>query len=1254
MRILAVRGENLASLAAPFEIDFRREPLASCGLFAITGETGAGKSTILDAICLALYGAYPRVASARSEKAPDPSGKEIGGKDPRALLRRGANRGFAEVDFLAADGEAYRVRWEALRARGRANGALQDAQRKLMRIADDQAIASGQVPVREKVQALTELSFDQFRRTVLLAQGEFDAFLLADENERAELLEKVTGTEIYAEISKRAYGETERRRTELKLLEAKRAGVSILDASALAALSDERMRLAAEAKAIGETINAMKARLEHRLRIGAAREKCAEAVEAHEAAALASERTGAKRDLLAALDRVEPLRPKAVALAQSRESHGRAERTLADARLAERQARELAQSAAAERERAQVLDLEAEERFKAFGPLWSRCEQLDATIELFAGERKKSGALLAAAEQSAKACAAEVQRLEALYAETIASRDAAAERLAAHSERAALSERIDEVGELLQKRAALQRRSEETRETQAGACEDLRHLDSLIAESHSTADQLRSERDRLAAESEARFKALEALDEELLHRRDRALNDLLGGLRDAARVLSGHQRAQAELTRSKTDSAAALREMEAARTQRTAAQSTLATCRAARAEIISLVDLAEATLSQKAAELRASLVAGEPCPVCGAADHPHADRGDAAAEFASRIQARRAELDQSIASASRALEAAEGALAGAAARHDAALRFSEASLADLRRCETDYAVAFEILGLHSVALGLGVAPVPAPESGLAPVLQLAAIASAEREALAAPLSRAQALRADLDALRNAQAKIGSSLDAAMTELALNRQALHTAELERSRAETSLSELRDRLLSIDRELTPYLRAGGFASEDLDRDSEAAALSLKAFAKDYRELKVQLAEAEANLQTLEPKRAAAAEAARTAAELLEARSSDASARSEALLSAQAERGGLLDGEATSAHRTRCNEMRRQARTSLDQAREKESETQKALAAATGAASAAAANLDAAAEALASAQNSFAATVAETDLATDRALELLGTAPMARENLRAEIDAIDKALGQTARSLDERQRDLDELLAQDEPEADADSLRAEIVNAQEKADGAQRRSGAIDNQLAQDDAARAVVAGVGAEIQAAEGEFAIWREVDEAIGSASGDKFRRFAQGVTLDHLVALANRHLGALAPRYRLERAATGDLSLHVVDRDMADERRAARSLSGGERFLVSLSLAIALSGLEGRQAFVDTLFVDEGFGSLDAETLDVAIDALESFHGLGRKVGVVTHVAAMIERIAVQVRVEKRGNGRSAVKIVQAGLLAEQ
>ncbi len=137
----------------------------------------------------------------------------------------------------------------------------------------------------------------------------------------------------------------------------------------------------------------------------------------------------------------------------------------------------------------------------------------------------------------------------------------------------------------------------------------------------------------------------------------------------------------------------------------------------------------------------------------------------------------------------------------------------------------------------------------------------------------------------------------------------------------------------------------------------------------------------------------------------------------------------------------------------------------------------------------------------------------------------------------------------------------------------------------------------------------------EYATWTDVVAAIGSANGASFRQYAQEITLEALVALANEQLGMISPRYRLARGEA--LSLHVADMDMGGEVRASRSLSGGERFLDSHGLALALSGLEGRQGSCDVLLIDEGFGSLDSGSLDVAVEALETLQGLGRKVGVV-------------------------------------
>ena len=155
---------------------------------------------------------------------------------------------------------------------------------------------------------------------------------------------------------------------------------------------------------------------------------------------------------------------------------------------------------------------------------------------------------------------------------------------------------------------------------------------------------------------------------------------------------------------------------------------------------------------------------------------------------------------------------------------------------------------------------------------------------------------------------------------------------------------------------------------------------------------------------------------------------------------------------------------------------------------------------------------------------------------------------------------------------------------------------------------------------------------------------LRSASGNKFKEIAQGYTLDTLLGYANRHLWELTSRYKLQRV-PGSLALQVVDLDMLNEVRTVHSLSGGESFLISLALALGLSSLSSNRMNVESLFIDEGFGSLDNDTLGVAMDALERLQTQGRKIGVISHVSEMTERIAVRISLTKTSNGKSEIKI---------
>ncbi|ELS4493165.1 TPA: exonuclease subunit SbcC [Klebsiella michiganensis] len=188
---------------------------------------------------------------------------------------------------------------------------------------------------------------------------------------------------------------------------------------------------------------------------------------------------------------------------------------------------------------------------------------------------------------------------------------------------------------------------------------------------------------------------------------------------------------------------------------------------------------------------------------------------------------------------------------------------------------------------------------------------------------------------------------------------------------------------------------------------------------------------------------------------------------------------------------------------------------------------------------------------------------------------------------------------------------------------------------RQGEIRQQLKQNAENQQRQQSLRQQMERAAQEVEDWGWLNALIGSREGDKFRKFAQGLTLDNLVWLANHQLNRLHGRYLLQRKASDALELEVVDTWQADAVRDTRTLSGGESFLVSLALALALSDLVSHKTRIDSLFLDEGFGTLDSETLDTALDALDALNASGKIIGVISHVEAMKERIPVQIKVKK-------------------
>jgi exonuclease SbcC len=245
-----------------------------------------------------------------------------------------------------------------------------------------------------------------------------------------------------------------------------------------------------------------------------------------------------------------------------------------------------------------------------------------------------------------------------------------------------------------------------------------------------------------------------------------------------------------------------------------------------------------------------------------------------------------------------------------------------------------------------------------------------------------------------------------------------------------------------------------------------------------------------------------------------------------------------------------------------------------------------------------------------------------------------MRMEMDALAEGRTKADGAYGEARRRRDELRNQARTESATDEISARLKRIEEAVNAASAELGQIQQKLEADEREQTRLREKQQDIDAAENEHANWQHLNGLIGSADGKKFRQFALGLTLDHLVRLANAHLSRLdGGRYLIKRGKA--LNLRMVDSWEGDAERDAKTLSGGESFLVSLSLALGLSDLVSQSTSIDSFFLDEGFGTLDDGALNIALDAMESLQVSGKLIGVISHVQQVKERIPVQIRVVK-------------------
>jgi len=1251
MKILRIGGKNLASLAGEFEVDFDSEPLASSGLFAISGPTGAGKSTLLDALCLALYDATPRLLKARSgNQVPDVGADTVQAHDRRTLLRRGAADGYAEVDFIGNDGIAYRARWSVRRSYNKATGALQGVNMSLHKLPELAPLGNTKTETLLEIEKRIGLSFEQFTRSVLLAQNEFSAFLRTDDNERGELLETLTGSAVYSEISRRAF---ERWRTEQEAM--RRLTGRLQDQAPLA--PDVRATLDQEhilAQAALATADARRTALEQQLRWHQALDKLAQG-EAEAEAALARataavDEAGPRRRHLATLDAVQPARALVAELQRLNAEQRQAQVALenGDKDLARAlDARKLAAQGQIEAER-KLEAAELHQRDQA--PLLDRAKALDATLATLApAHTKAAGARDAAATEAKQAAAV----LNAKTGELASARQSLLDTrtwLAGRRDLDGLAAQWARWEQRLVQAEDAAARDAASATALARARAGLEQLESgaqRTAAALGAATTLLQEREATRAQA---IEALDAFDPDGLRRERRTLEtrrERLATFAATHTALATARQQAAKLDtqaeRQQATHMAAVQALEAARTAGGAIDATLA-------QAERLYEAAQLACADGVESLRDRLGHGTPCPVCGSEEHPYRHQ-DARLhtlldKMADEVAARRREQRDNVneqAQQQAALDAAAERLRTLAderaGMQDAIARIEEELAASpLAQEAPDEDSRGAWLATQQNALRAGFEDLDGREQAL------------RRTELAR-----DAAQQAWDSTHREQARLLEAAQAAQGQLGRLEADIATLAARRDAAAGLLAGL---LAELDPVLVDACGAGWQAEWQQDpagwRQQRAGA------AREWAERAALANRLESGIGTLEAEHAALA----ARAEQGKTRAAEAQAEFERIDSELAtlrrERAQLFDGlpareveQALAAsvaaaregvHASQAASL--QAAQSEARVREAQAKTQERIAGLQDASGDTNARLNAWFEDFDGLEPDLEPVDSEQALA---ALLAVGNAWIAQE--RAALLELDTHARQAGAVLAERRmqrRQHQEAAPPDTASRDAATTAQDLAAAEQERRTLHETAAALALRLREDDArrerARSMMAGI--ERQRAIEER--WAKMAELIGSADGKKFRNYAQQFTLDVLLGYANQHLAQLARRYRLERVANGSgpsLALMVRDQDMGGEVRSVNSLSGGESFLVSLALALGLASLSSNRVKVESLFIDEGFGSLDSDTLGVAMDALDALQSMGRKVGVISHVQEMTERIATKVLVRPGGGGSSAITV---------
>jgi exonuclease SbcC len=1219
VKIHKIHLRNLNSLRTTVTLDFDVPPLSYSGLFAITGDTGAGKTTILDAITLALYGKTSR-------------------EHQGEVMSNGAATAVAELEFENESGR-YLTRWEQRRKKkGEFITERSSAQWK------EGAFVPQTIGIKktaEFIEGVLAMTYEQFKRTVLLAQGEFTAFLnpavtggKKKEDIRAEVLERITGTDIYSQLSIAAFERAKTEKNLLDLLEEKQQGLLLFDPVGVeqerrrrTALQEDIVRIRQHAEVLQDNKNALL-----QMESLAVRRKEMEA----RLLALSQERQSLQEDeqRLTRHGLALPFRSNLHYITATRSELEFLEKSLQQALESVSMAAGVQEQQSRELSVAHQHWYSLQQDFQKDQALFDRVIALDERGDSLKKQVTDAANVWQSVLEQQQKLAAALQEKANRQAHIRKQKQEAENWLLDHQEWGGLAPALHKAEnhvERLRQLYAEKRRLEKDRadnqqqRNEASARRGRLLVTLQMAEESMNAQKKEWEAwNQRHALSSAVFEAEQQLDE-----RVEEATAHLQQIEDFIRYHSEYRRLAERLAEARD-------EYESLRAEEFSLGKDLLVLfdEIPHLQQVCTTKKMRLDLQQKfltLAEIRGELQQGQPCPVCGSVEHPAIDWHAEELENDARQEWEQAQ--KVMHEAERRLEQIkmrQGQMNSRLAKFEEDVE--ETMDMEMRRLIEELRVREHQFSIRDV----GFLENTAAQKGFLEQKQKELFARKQEQ----------------EALRHQHNRFVREAHSGMQTLTDRKSEFQQAQTRWEIAESHAVALQEQCARLDESygqeeealnllLLPFKVRfepnGGFKSafeslkDTVRKYTEKQQYVRDAATEDYV-LSAAIEELEKNLtgQMIQ----------------INEKRTDLEDRRQQLADIEAERYHLLDTKDLREERLRRQQEVESAQNHLEQAQEKNQQQREHVARLREAAETYARRITEKNDLLADAQKQLAAALPETPFATAEELTLAILPEEEARQIESEKQLLEQQWSNLMQTIQENDREREKAEAQPLPFRDANALNIEIEETAGALETRQQETGKIDAALAEYERQMKRSSDLLQQIAVQRAAFQSWEALRKLIGSADGAIFRRFAQGLTLRQLVQQTNRHLARLqGGRYRLRKKDGPELDLEIIDTFQADNVRSVNTLSGGETFLASLALALGLADMTGLKSRVQSLFIDEGFGSLDETALEIAIDTLESLQAQGLTIGVISHVREMKERIAVQVQVKKQSDGFSTVQM---------